>query len=78
MTDHKKMIEQYRQKTRPVKSEMVVFRVTPDEYDLLMETYGSMAGIRDFALASTSSDQGQIEMKSRLDADKVDEDVDQD
>ena len=79
MTDHKKVIDNYRQKTEPPKkSEMVVFRCTPDEYDLLMKVYGSMAGIRDFALASTDTDQGQMDLEYRLKSDKAeDQDADQ-
>ena len=81
MTDHKQVIDNYRQKTeRPIKSEMVVFRCTPEEYDLLMKVYGSMAGIRDFALASTDTDQGQLDVEYRLKSDvggEVDQDADQ-
>jgi hypothetical protein len=73
----KKMIDQYRQKTaRPIRSEMVVFRVTPEELDVLLENYGTMAGIRDFALASTDTSDDDLEMEYRLDADKADEDAD--
>jgi len=79
MTDHRQVIDNYRQKTeRPIKSEMVVFRCTPEEYDLLMKVYGSMAGVRDFALASTDTDQGQMDMEYRLKSDKAeDQDADQ-
>jgi hypothetical protein len=57
MTDYvKKIIDSYREKTaQPSRSEVVSFRVTPDELDLLMRVYGGYTGIRDFALASTDN-----------------------
>jgi len=57
MTDYiKKLIDKSRDKRDEMKrSEMIVFRVTPYERDLLIDTYGTMAGIRDFALASTDT-----------------------
>ena len=57
MTDYvKKIIDSYREKVaQPSRSEVVSFRVTPDELDLLMRVYGGYTGIRDFALASTDN-----------------------
>ena len=57
MSDYiKKVIDTYRDKTAiPSRSEVVSFRVTPEELDLLMQAYGSYTGIRDFALASTDA-----------------------
>ena len=58
MTDYvKKVIDRYREKTmRPSRTEVISFRVTPDELDRLMDVFGDYTGIRDFALASTDSD----------------------
>jgi len=63
MSDYvKKVLDRYREEqAKDIKSEMIVFRVTPEERDLLIETYGSMAGIRDFALASTDTNMMDIE-----------------
>jgi len=57
MTEHvKKVLDQYRQKyERPSRTEVVSFRVTPDELALLKKVYGDYTGIRDFALASTDT-----------------------
>ena len=57
MTDYvKKIIDSYREKVaQPSRSEVVSFRVTPDELDLLMRVYGGYTGIRDFALARTDT-----------------------
>lgn len=57
MTDYiKKLIDKSRDKRDEMKrSEMIVFRVTPYERELLIDTYGSIPGIRDFALGSTDT-----------------------
>lgn len=80
MTDEvKKTIEQYRQKTeRPNRTDVLTFRVTPEERELLLDVYGSIAGIRDFALASTDTTPHELDLKSRLDQGKADQDADKD
>ena len=80
MTDHiKRKIQGYRQKTeRPSRTEMLNFRVTPEEKDILMAVYGSPVGIRDFALASTDTVIHEIDAEYRLKSDKAeDQDADQ-
>jgi hypothetical protein len=72
----KKMIQQYRQKTRPVRSEVLTFRVSPEERELLVKVFGSPTGIRDFALASTDTSDDDLDLKYRLKTDKADEDAD--
>jgi len=63
MTEHiKKVIDRYREKTgKSIKSEMMVFRVTPEEADLLTKVYGGPTGVRDYALASTDLDAEDLE-----------------
>jgi hypothetical protein len=77
MTDEvKKMIAEYRQKTRPVRSEVLTFRVSPEERELLVKVFGSPTGIRDFALASTDTSDGDLDMDYRLKSDLQDDDAD--
>jgi len=73
MTDYiKKVIDRYREKTEmPARSEVVSFRVTPDELDLLMRMYGGYTGIRDFALASTDNNVIEDALKAEDDEDQA-------
>jgi hypothetical protein len=81
MTDQEqiqKVIQAYKQKTeRPPRTENIVFRVTPEERDRLLEVFGSMSGIRDYALASTDTVIHELDIKTTGDSLKVDGDADQ-
>jgi len=76
MSDYiKKVIKSYREKTAvPSRSEVVSFRVTPEELEVLKKVYGGYTGIRDFALASTDSDVVEV-YEDRL---KVEDDTNKD
>ena len=68
MSDYiKKVIERYREKTAtPARSEVVSFRVTPEELEVLKKVYGGYTGIRDFALASTDTADDELDYEDRL------------